>query len=323
MRLLNVIFKKHLGAFLSITLLRVLQRIIRGVEMEKVPAKVQIIIVAFLGILIFFGGIKYNEMRLNSLTTEIIDVTGKPTEYEQSVIKNADDKEANSKETKEKKELVVHVVGAVKNPGVYTFMEGDRINDAIHRAVPLETANLSELNMALLLQDGKQLDVPFQEVKNLSINNKITTNNTSTNNTSTNKSATTKSTKTTTKASANTADNTAAKTAAKTPEQNSVATSVITNVTTTSDFGRITSDDKIGNTDDKIGSTAQVSGKININTANRDQLMSLSRIGPALADRIIEYREKQGPFKSIKDITKVKGIGEATLAKFKDQITVE
>jgi competence protein ComEA len=63
--------------------------------------------------------------------------------------------------------------------------------------------------------------------------------------------------------------------------------------------------------------------KIDINTATAEQLDSLPGIGPAFAQRIIEYRETNGPFKSIEDITLVSGIGDATFAKIRDLITVQ
>ncbi|MFQ5839836.1 MAG: ComEA family DNA-binding protein, partial [Candidatus Methylomirabilales bacterium] len=51
---------------------------------------------------------------------------------------------------------------------------------------------------------------------------------------------------------------------------------------------------------------------ININTASRQELMRLKRIGPAYADRIIEYRETYGPFQRPEEIMRVKGIGPKT-----------
>jgi comEA protein len=62
--------------------------------------------------------------------------------------------------------------------------------------------------------------------------------------------------------------------------------------------------------------------KVNINTANRAELESLPRIGPAVAQRIIDYRTKNGDFKKIEDIMKVNGISEKIFAQIKDLITV-
>ena len=63
--------------------------------------------------------------------------------------------------------------------------------------------------------------------------------------------------------------------------------------------------------------------KINLNTATLEELMTLDRIGPKYAQRIIDYRETNGPFEQIEDIMEVKGIGPKTFEANKDKITVE
>jgi competence protein ComEA len=62
--------------------------------------------------------------------------------------------------------------------------------------------------------------------------------------------------------------------------------------------------------------------KININTASATELETLPRIGPAVAQRIIDFRTKNGAFKRIEDIMKVQGIGEKVYQNIKDLITV-
>lgn len=62
--------------------------------------------------------------------------------------------------------------------------------------------------------------------------------------------------------------------------------------------------------------------KININTADENQLQTLTGIGPAKAQKIIEYRESNGGFKSIEEIMNVSGIGEKTFENIKENICV-
>lgn len=61
---------------------------------------------------------------------------------------------------------------------------------------------------------------------------------------------------------------------------------------------------------------------VNINTASVEQLMQLDRVGANYAQRIVEYREKNGPFKAPEEIMKVKGIGEKTWEANKERIVV-
>lgn len=185
--------------------------------------KVQIVVIGFVGILLFYGGVEYQAHRLNTLNLETTLVI--------------EEKEEVKEEEKTKPMLIIHVVGAVENPGVYTLEEGKRVNDAITLAIPTEKADVSLINLAALLQDGQQIYVP------------------------------------------------------KKGEEVSKTTTY------------------------KVG-------LININTAGVNELDTLSGIGPALAERIIEYREKHGPFKSIDELTKVSGIGPVLLEKIRSKVTI-
>ncbi len=82
--------------------------------------------------------------------------------------------------------------------------------------------------------------------------------------------------------------------------------------------GRVVSSPQTGS---KIAGIA-ATGLININTADQNQLDTLPGIGPALAQRIIQYREINGPFQAIEDIKNVAGIGDKKFKELKDKITV-
>lgn len=71
-----------------------------------------------------------------------------------------------------------------------------------------------------------------------------------------------------------------------------------------------------------INENTSTSSKISINKATLEQLQTLPGIGESKAKDIISYREQNGPFTKIEDITKVSGIGESVFAKIKDYITL-
>lgn len=62
--------------------------------------------------------------------------------------------------------------------------------------------------------------------------------------------------------------------------------------------------------------------KVNINTANKEQLQKLDGVGDKKADKIIEYRQQHGEFKTADDLKNVNGFGDKTVARLKDQISI-
>ena len=62
--------------------------------------------------------------------------------------------------------------------------------------------------------------------------------------------------------------------------------------------------------------------KVNINTASVEQLTTLPGVGPKLAARIVEYRQKSGTFRSPQELMNVKGLGEKNFAKIEAWLTV-
>jgi competence protein ComEA len=164
--------------------------------------------------------------------------------------------------------IAVHVVGAVPRPGLYQFSEGARVQDAIDAAGGLLTsANADAVNLAALLTDGQQLNIPYKSGQE------------------------------------------------PTEEDN---TSLVL-PGSSDDDGDDEGDDESSSNDQSSSSSGQF---ININTATLAELDSLPGIGPALAQRIIDYREENGAFTTIEEIMDVSGIGPATFERIKDLITV-
>ena len=72
------------------------------------------------------------------------------------------------------------------------------------------------------------------------------------------------------------------------------------------------------------GGVAHAAGDapVDINKATAEQLESLPGVGEKLAQRIVEYREQQGPFGSVEELMNVRGIGEKSFEKLRDRLTV-
>lgn len=139
--------------------------------------------------------------------------------------------------------VVLHVIGAVAEPGIVELALGSRVVDAIASAGgPAPDADLSGVNLARVVADGEQLRVP-----------------------------------------------------------------------------------RVGEVPAAVpgaGSGVAADGRVNINTADATALETLPGVGPALAARIIAWRDENGPFRSVDELTAVSGIGEKTLDGMRDQATV-
>ncbi|MER3394525.1 MAG: helix-hairpin-helix domain-containing protein [Microcella pacifica] len=141
--------------------------------------------------------------------------------------------------------LVLHVHGAVVEPGIVVLPAGSRVVDAIAAARgPTDEADLGGVNLARVVVDGEQLYVPR---------------------------------------------------VGEVPPPGAGASS---------------------------GAGAGASGLVNINTADATALETLPGIGPALASRIIAWREANGGFRAVDELLAVSGIGQKTLDGFRDQVTV-
>lgn len=84
----------------------------------------------------------------------------------------------------------------------------------------------------------------------------------------------------------------------------------------------LSQEEAIAADDQALKQTGQKGSKINLNTAPKEELMTLRGIGEARAEDIIKYRDSHGAFKKIEDIMNVSGIKDAAFQKIKDDITI-
>jgi competence protein ComEA len=188
-------------------------------------------------------------------------------------------------------EIKVYVTGCVNTPGLVTLKKGQIIDDAIKAAGgATKNADIENINLAYKLSDNVMLRIKARGEKKT--DNKVTTVNAA--------------------KPANTGSKSSAKNKAQIDEQ---VASVISGVDVITDslntvVGEQSQDNKSG-------------GLTNINKSSSTELEKLPSIGAATAKAIIEYREKNGEFKDIKDIMKISGIKQKTFDKIKDLITIE
>lgn len=151
----------------------------------------------------------------------------------------------------EARTIVVHIVGEVQNPGVFTLPYGSRVDDIVQMAGGGTIyADLSRINLAAFLRDAMQIRIPaFGE-----------------------------------------------------------------------DYEDLFVYDDSGSGAQAPGISA--GGLVNVNTASLVELQTLPRVGPVMAQRIVDFRETHGNFATVDELINVTGIGEATLAGLRDLVTV-
>jgi len=124
-----------------------------GSKLDNLTVKHKVIIAVVIVVCMISGYVF-----LQYKTKNDIVINNTPSDIEPKL----DNEEAKKEDAiKETKEIVVHVSGRVKNPGVISILQGSRVNDAIQKAGGvLKDADLDGLNLASILNDGEKIYVP-------------------------------------------------------------------------------------------------------------------------------------------------------------------
>ena len=197
-----------------------------------------------------------------------------------------DDTKNDEEEKKEESKFYVDIKGAVKKPGVYEVDKTMIINDVIKLAGGLKSnASTKYLNLSKKVSNEMVINIfTNTEVKKLNITE-------------------------------------SEECKASSEDISSCATACVVE---SGASGTENGEQESNNTSNESSKTEtnQASGKVNINVASLEELMTISGIGESKAKAILEYRNTKGKFNSIEDIKNVSGIGDALYAKIKDSITV-
>lgn len=183
--------------------------------------------------------------------------------------------------------IYVHVCGAVKNPGVYELETGSRVYEAVQQAGGFtENAEQNYVNQAQALEDGVKLVIPTREEAKAAGEHEMAS-------------------------------------AEGKPQEGAPEKSGILQDGTTEGFGILGGSSLGGQSPGESKATGTAAdGRININTASKEQLCEIPGVGATRAAAIAAYRESHGAFEKPEDIMKVNGIKEGMYEKIKDSISV-
>lgn len=203
--------------------------------------------------------------------------------------------------------IKAEIKGEVISPGVYEFDEGSRLKDLIDAAGGFsKKAYYDNINLSMKLKDEMVLVVYDKDKIKKEVSGANKTN-------SVNKSSST---------------NKNTSVSNKTDRENIVPEYNIDNSLKNNESviekseSKVVDEIKSNDNNSADNKNTLVNNLVNINTAGIKELSTLTGIGEAKAQKIIDYRKANGGFKSIDEIMKVKGIGKATYEKFKANITI-
>jgi competence protein ComEA len=170
-------------------------------------------------------------------------------------------------------DILVHVAGAVRRPGVYRMAAGARVQDAVTQAGgPRRGADVHRLNLAAKVTDGQQLLIPRRG-------------------------------------------------RAASPAAVGGGSGAATAAAPPNGAGSAPAPSGAGATASG-GAQPAVGAPVDLNTATAAELETLDGVGPAIAQKIIDWREANGGFRSVDDLTQVSGIGPKKLEAMRPRVRV-
>lgn len=258
-------------------------RLLPGLEGLSTPRKIAIAGLVALGVLlaaalflVYFGE---NEPEAIELTAAAAGAAERPNAGNPTAPADGTASPELAPRT-ETRELRLYMAGAVKNPGVYPLVEGDRLVDGVEAAGGATgDANLEAVNLAMRVEDEGYYYIPAR------------------------------------------APRAAADIVAD------IVTETTEDVSPTPQFPQAATNrpttESPAETDESTIAADEPGGPVNLNTATQAQLETLPSIGPARARAIIAFREENGHFEAVDEITAVSGIGQGILDNLQGLITVE